>query len=350
MLLSWVRRPSTTVAALSQIIAVWLIGASGSAVAQVPAPGAPNIVLILADDLGYGDVGAFGATDILTPSIDRLASEGVMVSAFYTAPSCSLSRSMLMTGSFAPRLSTSRNFTPSSSVGIHVDETTLGELLRGAGYATGAFGKWHLGDHYQFRPQRHGFDEYYGVPYSNDMWPFHERTAPTANEDPRLTAARARAELTGYPGQGTFFPQGEGLPNLPLYDGDVIVEFNSQQTDFGSAFFDRALDFIERNRDQRFFAYIPLTAAHVPLHPSPAFLGTSIRDLYGDTVQEIDDGVGRILAKLVELGIDDQTLVIFLSDNGPWLEYGIDGGSAVPLSGGKGTQFEGGIRVPAMLR
>jgi len=350
MSVAWVRRPSTTVAVLSQIIAVWLTGATSLAVAQVPAPDTPNIVLILADDLGYGDVGAFGATDIMTPSIDRLASEGVMMSAFYTAPSCSLSRSMLMTGSFAPRVSASRNFTPSSSVGIHVDETTLGELLRGAGYATGAFGKWHLGDHYQFRPQRHGFDEFYGVPYSNDMWPFHERTAPTANEDPRLTASRARAQLTGYPGQGTYFPLGEGLPNLPLYDGDVIVEFNSQQTEFGSVFFDRALDFIERHRDERFFAYIPLTAAHVPLHPSPAFLGTSIRDLYGDTVQEIDDGVGRILAKLVELGIDDQTLVIFLSDNGPWLEYGIDGGSAAPLAGGKGTQYEGGIRVPALLR
>jgi len=346
----WVRRPSTTVVVLTQIFAAGFIGTPGPALAQVPGPEAPNIVLILADDLGYGDVGANGATDILTPNIDRLASEGAMMSSFYTAPSCSLSRSMLMTGSFAPRLSTSRNFTPSSSVGIHVDETTLGELLKGAGYATGAFGKWHLGDHYQFRPQRNGFDEFYGVPYSNDMWPFHERTAPTANEDPRLTASRARAELTGYPGQGTYFPLGEGLPNLPLYDGDVIVEFNSLQTEFGGAFFDRALDFIERHRDERFFAYIPLTAAHVPLHPSPGFLGTSIRDLYGDTVQEIDDGVGRILAKLVELGIDDKTLVIFLSDNGPWLEYGIDGGSAAPLAGGKGTQYEGGIRVPALMR
>jgi arylsulfatase A-like enzyme len=212
------------------------------------------------------------------------------------------------------------------------------------------FGKWHLGDHYQFRPQRHGFDEFYGIPYSNDMWPFHPRTAPTADEDPRLTEARERAELTGYAGEGSFFPLGEGFPNLPLYDGDAIIEFNYQQNTFGAAFIDRAIDFIERHRDQRFFAYIPLTAPHVPLHPAPEFLGTSTRDLYGDTVQEIDFGVGRVLAKLVELGIDNQTLVLFLSDNGPWLEYGIDGGSAEPLSGGKESQFEGGIRVPAMLR
>jgi arylsulfatase A len=310
----------------------------------------PNIVLIVADDLGYGDVGAYGATDILTPNIDRLASEGVKLNAFYTAPSCALSRTMLMTGSYAPRTGGSRNYTPSSEVGIHEDEITLAEMLRSAGYATGVFGKWHLGDHYQFRPQQHGFDVFFGIPHSNDMWPFHPLEAPTADEDPRLTAARARAELTGYAGQGSYFPVGEGFANLPLYDGDTIVEFNSQQEAFGTAFFDRALQFIDDHRDERFFAYIPLTASHVPLFPSPAFVGTSQRDLYGDTVQEVDAGVGRVLARLADLGIADETLVIFLSDNGPWLKYGIDGGSAGPLRGGKSSQFEGGIRVPALLR
>jgi arylsulfatase A-like enzyme len=331
---------------MRRLLAILALCLSTGAVAQQPS----NIILIVADDLGYGDIGAFGATDILTPSIDRLAAEGVKLSAFYTSPSCSLSRSMLMTGSYAPRLSGGRNYTPSSAVGIHADEITLAEMLRGVGFATGIFGKWHLGDHYQFRPQRHGFDEFYGIPYSNDMWPFHPLEAPTANEDPRLVAARARAELTGYAGQGSYFPLGEGFPNLPLYDGDTLVEFNSQQTDFGSAFIDRALQFIENHRNDSFFAYIPLTASHVPLHPSAAFLGSSARDLYGDTVQEMDDGVGRVLAKLSELGIDNNTLVIFLSDNGPWLEYGIDGGSAGPLRGGKESQLEGGIRVPALLR
>jgi len=315
--------------------------------AQAPKP---NVVLILADDLGYGDVGAYGATDILTPSIDRLASEGVKLNSFYVSPSCGITRAMLLTGSYAPRISLNRNHTPSAITGIHDNEVTLGDLFRSAGYATGIFGKWHLGDQYQYRPLRHGFDEFYGVPYSNNMWPFHPRTAVSTNEDPRLTAARARAELTGYASSNSPFPPGEGFPNLPLYDGDTIVEFNTDQTAFGSLFFDKAIDFIERHRAEPFFAYIPLTAPHVPLHPSAAFLGTSGRDLYGDTVQELDYGVGRVLARLAELGIDQQTLVIFLSDNGPWLEYGIDGGSAGPLRGGKETEFEGGIRVPALVR
>ena len=331
----------------SLVYVLFLMATAGAALAQAPKL---NVVIIFADDLGYGDVGAFGATDILTPNIDSIATEGVKFTSFYTAPSCSLSRTMLMTGSYAPRSSASRNYTPSGRVGIHPDEVTLGEVMQQAGYVTGVFGKWHLGDHYQFRPQRHGFDEFFGIPYSNNMWPFHPRTAETPGEDPRLTEARARAELTGYSGSDRPFPLGEGYPNLPLYDGDTILEFNSQQEQFGRLFIDRAIDFIERHSDQRFFAYIPLSAPHVPLHPAPEFLGTSTRDLYGDTVQEIDFGVGRILAKLVELGIDNQTLVLFLSDNGPWLEYGIDGGSAGPLSSGKETQFEGGIRVPAMLR
>ena len=328
----------------------WLIAIGALCLPAFALAQSPNVVLIIADDLGYGDVGAYGATDISTPSIDSLAADGVKLNAFYTSPSCALSRSMLMTGSYAPRLSGGRNYTPSSPFGIHENEITLAEMFRSAGYATGIFGKWHLGDHYQYRPQRHGFDVFYGIPHSNDMWPFHPLEAPTADEDPRLTAARARAELTGYAGQGSYFPLGEGFPNLPLYDGDSIVEFNSQQTDFGGGFFDRAVQFIEDHKDERFFAYIPLTASHVPLHPSAAFVGTSQRDLYGDTVQEMDAGVGRVLAKLVELGIDDHTLVIFLSDNGPWLEYGIDGGSAGPLRGGKEAQYEGGIRVPAMMR
>jgi arylsulfatase A-like enzyme len=305
----------------------------------------------LADDIGYGDVGFLGATDILTPNIDQLANEGVILNAFYTAPSCSLSRTMLMTGAYAPRSSASRNYTPASTVGIHPNEITLGELFRSAGYATGIFGKWHLGDHYDFRPQRHGFDEYFGIPYSNDMWPFSPTNTPRPDEDPRTTAARERCELTGCAGFGTKTkPLGEEWPNLPLYDGESIIEFNTSQKQFGGDFITRALDFIERKAGQAFFAYLPLTAPHVPLHPSDQFRNTSQRDLYGDTVEEMDFGVGRIMDKLADLGIDDNTLVIFLSDNGPWLQYGIDGGTTGPLRGGKETQFEGGIRVPAAVR
>ena len=326
-----------------------LVGVFGIGVAAAQAP-RPNVIVILADDLGYGDVGAYGATDIRTPNIDRLAGEGVAFSNYHVAPSCSISRVMLLTGSYAPRTGMSRNFTPSSTVGIHADEVTLAELATSAGYATGVFGKWHLGDHYQFRPLRHGFDEFFGIPHSNDMWPFHPMMPVTPDEDPRLTAARERAELTGYAGQGTTFPLGEGFPNLPLYDGDAIVEFNSEQATFTSGFTDRAIDFIERHASDSFFVYLPLTAPHVPLHPSVDFLGSSARDLYGDSVEEIDFHVGRILAKLTELGIDNNTLVFFASDNGPWLEYGIDGGSGMPYTGGKETQLEGGVRVPALLR
>ena len=328
---------------------VLLLGLLGVGVAAAQAP-LPNVVVILVDDLGYGDVGAYGATDISTPNIDRLATEGVALSNYHVAPSCSISRVMLLTGSYAPRTGMSRNFTPSSTVGIHADEVTLAELAKSAGYATGVFGKWHLGDHYQFRPLRHGFDEFFGIPHSNDMWPFHPMMPVTPDEDPRLTAARERAELTGYAGQGTTFPLGEGFPNLPLYDGDAIVEFNSQQSTFTSGFTDRAISFIEQHASESFFVYLPLTAPHVPLHPAVDFLGSSARDLYGDSVEEIDFHVGRILDKLTELGIDNNTLVFFTSDNGPWLEYGIDAGSGMPYTGGKETQLEGGVRVPALMR
>jgi hypothetical protein len=182
------------------------------------------------------------------------------------------------------------------------------------------------------------------------MWPFHPRTASSADEDPRLTAARERAELTGYDGANRPFPPGEGYPNLPLYDGDTIVAFNPDQVAFGQAFIDETLAFIEANTAGPFFAYVPLSAPHAPLHPAEVFVSTSARGLYGDTVQEIDAGVGRILDRLVELGIDGNTLVIFLSDNGPWLEYGIDGGQAGQLADSKEGQFERGMRVPAMLR
>jgi len=321
-----------------------------SQTAHAQTPPKPNVVLIFADDLGYGDVGSYGATDIQTPNIDQLSNEGVRFTDFYTAAVCGPSRAMLMTGSYAQRLSQGSNHTPSAAIGIHPNEITLGEIMRTGGYATGAFGKWHLGDHYQFLPLRHGFDTFYGIPTSNNMWPFHPRTFPVGGEDPRLTAARDRAIFTGYSGSNNSFLRGRGYSNLPLIENDQIVEFNPDQSQFGTAIVDKALQFIENNSAGPFFAYIPLTAPHVPLHPGPAFVGTSSRGLYGDVVEEIDSGVGRILAKLVELGIDNDTLVIFISDNGPWLEYGIDGGSAGILAGGKSTQFEGGIRVPAVMR
>ncbi|MGI9265049.1 MAG: sulfatase-like hydrolase/transferase, partial [Gammaproteobacteria bacterium] len=310
----------------------------------------PNVVLIFADDLGYGDIGVYGASNISTPNIDSIATGGVRFTDFYASPTCGASRTMLLTGSYASRVSLGVGQIPSKYTGIHQDEITLAELLASKGYATSLVGKWHLGDHHQFLPQRHGFDEFYGLAYSNNMWPFHPRTFEEPGEDPRLTAARNRAELTGYQGQGNSFPRGRGYPNLPLYDGDRIVEFNSLQDTFGTRFVDEGINFINRNSSGPFFLYLALTAPHTPLHPASEFIGTSARGLYGDAVHEIDDGVGRILTRLNTLGIADNTLVMFISDNGPWLEYGIDGGSAGPLTGGKGTPFEGGIRVPAIMK
>ena len=330
------------------VFALGILSFSQNTLAQTPPK--PNVVLIFADDLGYGDVGSYGATDIATPNIDQLGAEGIRFTDFYTAPVCGPSRAMLLTGSYAQRASLGSNHTPSATTGIHSNEITLGEIMRSGGYATGIFGKWHLGDHAQFLPLQHGFDTFFGIPYSNSMWPFHPRTYEEAGEDPRLTAARDRAILTGYAGSNNPYPRGSGYSNLPLIEDNRIVEFNSDQTQFGTAVIDKALQFIDDNSAGPFFVYLPLTDPHVPLHPGPGFPGTSGRGLYGDVVEEIDAGVGRVLAKLTQLGIDNDTLVIFISDNGPWLQYGIDGGSAGVLSGGKSTQMEGGIRVPALMR
>ncbi len=310
----------------------------------------PNIVLIMADDLGYGDIGIYGSTTIATPNIDQLAAEGLRFTDFYAAPSCQMARAQLMTGSYSSRVSLSSGMLPNSIFGINPNETTLAEILKTAGYATGIFGKWHLGDAPEFLPMKHGFDEFFGLPYSNDMWPFHPKICQTPNEDPRLTAARARANMTGLDGHTTPCWPTDIFPDLPLMNGDQVVEINPDQSTLNTRYTDQALQFMRRNAGQPFFVYLPYTAPHVPLHPDPAFVGSSQADLYGDTVQELDYHIGRILNELDTLGLTNDTLVIFTSDNGPWLEYGIDGGSAGPLRKGKSTIFEGGVRVPAVMK
>ncbi len=331
---------------LSGIVALWLGCLSFGQIREKP-----NIIIILADDLGYGDVGCYGSSNILTPHLDRMAAEGIRFTSFYTAPFCGASRAALMTGCYAPRVSLSFNHGPKSVTGIHPDEITIAELLHKQGYATMHIGKWHLGDHPQFLPTRHGFDRYFGLPYSNDMWPFHPRMPVTENEDPRLTAARRRATLTGFAGEGTFYPKGGGFTQpLPLMSDEEVVELNPDQTRLTAWYTEKALEFINTNKDRPFFLYLAQAMPHVPLFVSARFKDHSERGLYGDAVEEIDWSVGQILGRLRELRIDDNTLVIFTSDNGPWLEYGIDGGSAGPLRGGKGTAWEGGVRVPAIMR
>ncbi|MFB0525450.1 MAG: sulfatase [Phycisphaerae bacterium] len=280
----------------------------------------PNFVIILTDDQGYADVGCFGAKGFETPNLDRMAAEGVRFTDFYVAAaSCTPSRVALMTGCYPQRVGLPNVLGPSAKIGINSQETTIAEMLKPLGYATACYGKWHLGHHPKFLPTRHGFDEYFGLPYSNDMWPHHP-------ENP------------------------DRYPDLPLVEGERVIEYNPDQTQLTTWYTERAVKFIEKNKDRPFFLYVPHSMVHVPLHVSDKFKGKSKRGLYGDVVMEIDWSVGQILATLKRLNIDEHTLVIFCSDNGPWLSYGDHAGSAKPLREGKGTTFDGGQREPTIMR
>lgn len=281
----------------------------------------PNVVIIFTDDQGYGDVGVFGAEGFETPNIDRMAAEGRIFRRWYAAqPVCSASRTALLTGCYPNRLGIHGALGPGSRHGIHAEETTIAEVCQSQGYATAIFGKWHLGDHEKFLPTNHGFDEFFGIPYSNDMWPQH--------------------------------PQTKAFPPLPLFEGTQrlrTVDEHDQRM-MTSWLTTRAVDFINRHREQPFFLYVPHPQPHVPLAVSDRFAGTTERGLYGDVISEIDWSVGEILNAISTNGLDEQTLVIFTSDNGPWLSYGEHAGSAGPLREGKGTTWEGGFREPCVMR
>jgi arylsulfatase A len=304
------------------VVALWVfvIPTLSAAPSATPAT-SPNIVLIFADDLGYADIGPFGATAYKTPNLDRLAREGRRFTSFYTAqPVCSASRAALLTGCYPNRIGIMGALGPKSMVGIHSNEVTLAELVKQKNYATAIFGKWHLGHHPQFLPLRHGFDEYYGLPYSNDMWPNH----PEAKK-------------------GTY-------PDLPLIDGDRTIALNPDQTQLTKDYTARATRFIARNKERPFFLYLAHSMPHVPLFASDRFRDQSGAGLYGDVIQEIDWSVGEVLKALEENGLSQNTLVIFTSDNGPWLSYGNHSGSAGKLREGKGTVWEGGVRIPCVMR
>ena len=294
--------------------------------------GRPNVVVIFCDDLGYGDLGCYGHPTLRTPNLDRMAAEGQRWTSFYVAASvCTPSRAGLLTGRLPIRTGMCSNrrrvLFPNSGGGLPQDEITIAEALADGGYATACVGKWHLGHRPEFLPTRHGFAEYFGIPYSNDM----DRVASAprgrrAFDDPRIA-----------------------YWNVPLLRGEDVAERPADQTTITRRYTDEAVRFIEANRSQPFFLYLAHSLPHVPLFRSPEFEGHSERGLYGDVVEEIDAGVGRILARLRELGLDRRTLVVFTSDNGPWLSYGRQGGSAGLLSGGKGSTMEGGMRVPAVF-
>ena len=277
-----------------------------------------NFVVILMDDMGFGDIGSNGAVGYETPNIDKMAAEGMRFTRFYSPQAVSgASRAGILTGCYPNRIGLWGAPFPGSKKGIHENEETIAEVLNKRGYACAAFGKWHLGHHKQFLPTHNGFQEYYGIPYSNDMWPNH----PTIK-----------------------------FPDLPLIEGDQVIEYNPDQTQFTTNFTKRAVNFIDKNKDKPFFLYLAHPMPHVPLFVSDKFKGKSEQGLYGDVMMELDWSIGQILQKLKEEGLDENTLVVMTSDNGPWLNYGNHAGTTGGLREGKGVSFEGGQRVPCIMQ
>lgn len=267
----------------------------------------PNIIYIFADDLGYGDIGSFGATDIKTPHIDRMAEEGIKFTEFYSASAvCTPSRAGLLTGRYPQRMGVNGVFFPESFEGMPQDEITIAEMLKEHGYATGMVGKWHLGHQQKFLPLAQGFDSYFGIPYSNDM------------------------------------------ESVVYMRGNEVVSHAVDQTQLTKTYTEEAIQFIEQNKEESFFLYLAHNMPHVPLYASEDFLGASERGLYGDVIEELDWSVGQILEKLEHSGLLENTLVVFSSDNGPWLVMEDHSGSSGGLREGKMYSFEGGMRVPTV--
>lgn len=277
-----------------------------------------NFIVIMMDDMGYGDLSLTGATNYKTPNMDRMAKDGMFFTHYYSAQAVSgASRAGLLTGCYPNRIGFHGAPGPLSVTGINKNEMTIAEVLKPKGYKSAIFGKWHLGHLPEFLPTNHGFEEYYGIPYSNDMWPNH----PT----------------------GTY-------PPLPLIEGTKTIETDPDQTRFTTDFTDRAINFIEKNKNNPFFVYLAHPMPHVPLFVSDKFKGKSEQGLYGDVMMEIDWSIGRIMQKIDELDLAENTLVIVTSDNGPWINYGNHAGSTGGLREGKGTSFEGGQRVPCLMK
>lgn len=293
----------------------------------------PNIVVIFIDDMGYADIGPFGAKEYATPNLARMAGEGIVLTDFHASTAvCSASRASLMTGCYSQRVSVHGAYGPKAKAGLNPDEVTIAEICKSKGYATAVFGKWHLGDAQPFLPANQGFDEWFGLPYSNDMWPLH----PDLVRLPPNSERRKR-----------------GYPPLPLYEGTEIIDEEvtaEEQAQLTTWYTERAVDFIHRHSEGPFFLYVPHSMVHVPLFVSDKFEGKSGAGLFGDVVMEIDWSVGQILDALEQEGLDENTLVLFTSDNGPWLSYGNHAGSAGPFREGKGTMFEGGYREPCIAR
>ena len=305
-------------------LATMAVAASTRMDVYASAPERPNFVIILCDDMGYGDLSCYGNPTIQTPNIDRMAGEGMKLTQFYVGAAISTpSRSALLTGRLPVRNGMYGDrkgvLFPDSKAGLGQDEITIAKVLRQNGYATGCVGKWHLGAFSPYLPTDHGFDYYFGIPYSNDM-------SPAQNKGPHA----------------------RNYPPTPLILGDKKIEDEPDQGELTRRYTEKAVEFIHEHAKEPFFLYFAHTFPHIPLYTNARFEGTSKRGLYGDVVEEIDWSVGEVLKALREHGLDDNTFVIFTSDNGPWLTERENGGSAGPLKDGKGTWWEGGFRVPAI--
>jgi arylsulfatase A-like enzyme len=281
--------------------------------------GSPNIIFVLTDDLGFNDLSSYGSTIIHTPNLDKLASEGALLNSYYSPQAvCSASRASILTGSYPNRIGFSGALGPNSKKGINPNELLISEMLKDKGYKTAAYGKWHLGDNKKFLPTRHGFDDFYGILYSNDMWPFHAE----------------------YP---------DSYPDLMLYDKETPIKVLEDQSNLTKDLTTKSVEFIEKNKNNPFFLYLAHPQPHVPLFASSDFKGKSKNGLYTDVIQEIDHSVGAIMKALKDNDLEDNTIVVFTSDNGPWLSYGEHAGSTGIYKEGKGTTWEGGQRVPCIV-
>jgi arylsulfatase A-like enzyme len=290
----------------------------------------PNIILIFMDDLGYGDLSCYGATQYKTPNLDRIAAQGIRFTHFLAAqPVCSASRAGLLTGCYPNRVGISGALMPDAKIGLNPSEETIAEVVKKRNYKTCAIGKWHLGHQQQFLPMQQGFDEYLGLPYSNDMWPVNYDGKPAA---PNIYQVR--------------------YPVLPLIEGNKkIKEIQTldDQAQLTTIYTEKAVKFITENKDHPFFLYLAHSMTHVPLAVSSKFRGKSEQGLFGDVMMEIDWSVGEIFKTLEKNGLDKNTLVVFTSDNGPWLNFGNHAGSTGGLREGKGNSFEGGQREPCLM-